>query len=122
MLLRSTTREKDGKVHRYWSVAENQRVRGGRAVQRHVWQWFERRAVLYKFSSPQVLDVHLPATDHRELVLSRYTEPEKDLQLLLMRLKFALPEQPPPKICAASTQDHLHPHRGVVKTFGGPLK
>ena len=36
MFLRSTTRKKDGKVHRYWSVVENQRVRGGRVVQRHV--------------------------------------------------------------------------------------
>ena len=63
------------------------------------------RAVLEKFAAIQMLDVHLPTTDHRELVLSRYTEPEKDLQLLLMRLKLALPEQPPPKICTSPSQD-----------------
>jgi hypothetical protein len=36
MFLRSTTRKKDGKTHRYWSVVENRRVKGGRVVQRHV--------------------------------------------------------------------------------------
>jgi hypothetical protein len=36
MFLRAKTRKKDGKVHRYFSVVENQRVRGGRVVQRHV--------------------------------------------------------------------------------------
>ena len=36
MFLRPTTRKQDGKVHRYWSVVENHRVRGGRVVQRHV--------------------------------------------------------------------------------------
>ncbi len=36
MFLRATTRKKDGKIHRYFSVVENQRVRGGRVVQRHV--------------------------------------------------------------------------------------
>lgn len=34
MFLRSTTRKKDGKVHRYWSVVENRRVRGGGSVQK----------------------------------------------------------------------------------------
>ena len=36
MFLRPTTRKKDGKEHRYWSVVENRRVAGGRVVQRHV--------------------------------------------------------------------------------------
>ncbi len=36
MFLRSTTRKKDGKEHRYWSVVENRRVSGNRTVQRHV--------------------------------------------------------------------------------------
>ena len=30
------TRHKDGKQHRYWSVVESRRVRGGRVVQRHL--------------------------------------------------------------------------------------
>jgi transposase len=59
------------------------------------------RAVLEKFATVQMVDVHLPTTDGRELILSRYTQPEKDLQLLLQQLKLPLPEQPPPKIRAA---------------------
>jgi transposase len=56
------------------------------------------RAVLDKFRAVQMIDVHLPTTDNREVILSRYTQPEKDLQLLLNQLKLQLPEQPPPKI------------------------
>jgi hypothetical protein len=33
MFLRSKTRKKDGKEHRYWSVVENRRVADGRVVQ-----------------------------------------------------------------------------------------
>lgn len=36
MFLRATTRKKDGKTHRYWSVVENRRLPGGRVLQRHV--------------------------------------------------------------------------------------
>ena len=49
----------------------------------------------------QMIDVHLPTTDGRELVLTRYTEPEPELNLLLNKLKLELPAQPPPKITAA---------------------
>ena len=56
------------------------------------------RAVLEKFAAVQMVDVHLPITDGRHLILSRYTQPEKDLQLLLNQLKLSLPEQLPPKI------------------------
>jgi hypothetical protein len=35
------------------------------------------------------------------LVLSRHTEPEDDVRLLLERLKLVLPPQPPPRISAA---------------------
>ena len=59
------------------------------------------RSVLDKFHSVQMIDVHLPTTDDREVILSRYTQPEKDLQLLLKHLKLQLPEQPPPKITAS---------------------
>ena len=34
MYLRSTTRRKDGKTHRYYSVVESRRVRDGRSVQK----------------------------------------------------------------------------------------
>ena len=36
MFLRATTRKKDGKEHRYFSIVENKRVSGGRVMQRHV--------------------------------------------------------------------------------------
>jgi hypothetical protein len=59
------------------------------------------RAVLEKFAAVQMVDVQLPTTDGRYLVLPRYTLPEKDLQLLLDQLKLTLPEQPPPRISSA---------------------
>jgi len=37
------------------------------------------RSVLEKFAAMQMIDVHLPTTDGRELVLTRYTEPEPEL-------------------------------------------
>lgn len=56
------------------------------------------RAVLEKFATMQMLDVHLPTTDGRELVLTRHTEPDADLHLLLAQMKLSLPAQPQPKI------------------------
>jgi hypothetical protein len=56
------------------------------------------RSVLEKFATVQMLDVHIPTTDGRELVLTRYTQPEPDLTLLLDKLALDLPAQPPPKI------------------------
>lgn len=59
------------------------------------------RAVLEKFATLQMVDVHLPTTDGRTLILTRYTEPEQDHQILLQRLKLTLPQQPPPRITSA---------------------
>jgi hypothetical protein len=58
------------------------------------------RSVLEKFSAVQMIDVHLPTTDGRDLVLARYGEPEPEVSLLLKKLKLELPAQPPPKITA----------------------
>jgi len=69
---------------------------------RHSASGLTPRAALEKFAAMQMLDVHLPTTDGREIILSRHTQPEKDLQLLLDQLKLTLPEQPPPKITAPS--------------------
>jgi len=60
------------------------------------------RSVLEKFATVQMLDVHLPTTDERTVILSRYTQPETDVQVLLQRLKLELPAQPPPKITGPS--------------------
>lgn len=59
------------------------------------------RSVLAKFCAVQMIDVHVPTTDGRELTLTRYTQPQPELQLLLEKLKLALPSQPPPKITPA---------------------
>ena len=50
-----------------------------------------------------MIDVELPTTDDRVVVLSRYAEPEKDQLLLLRQLKLQLPAQPPPKITARNS-------------------
>jgi hypothetical protein len=55
-------------------------------------------AVLEKLSSIQMIDVWVPTVDHRWLILPRYTQPEKDLLLLLQELQLELPAQPPPRI------------------------
>lgn len=56
------------------------------------------RSILEKFSAIQMLDVHLPTTDGRHLILSRYTQPDKEQKILLQQLELTLPEQPPPRI------------------------
>lgn len=56
------------------------------------------RSVIEKFAAVQMIDVHLPTSDGREVVLTRHTQPEAELDLLLRRLKLELPPQPPPKI------------------------
>ena len=58
------------------------------------------RAVLEKFAALQMVDVHFPTTDGRELIFRRYTQPEKDQKILLAQLGWQLPEQPPPRISA----------------------
>ncbi|MGF1614864.1 MAG: IS1634 family transposase [Gammaproteobacteria bacterium] len=61
------------------------------------------RSVLEKMAALQRVDVHLPTTDGRCLILSRYTQHETDQQLLLSQLKLQLPAQLPPKITANAT-------------------
>ena len=58
------------------------------------------RQVLEKFAALQLLDVHFPTTDGRELIFTRHTEPDADQQLLLTQLGWSLPAQPPPRITA----------------------
>ena len=58
------------------------------------------RSALEKFAAVQMIDVYVPTTDGRELSLTRYTQPEPELKLLLEKLKLTLPAQAPPKITA----------------------
>ena len=61
------------------------------------------RAVLEKLATIQMLDVCLPTTDGRWLIMPRYTQPEPEQMLLLHQLHLALPSQPPPRIKPAET-------------------
>jgi DDE family transposase len=63
------------------------------------------RSALEKFAAVQMIDVRLPTTDRRELLLTRYTQPEPELRLLIQQLKLELPPQPPPRI--ATVPRHL---------------
>jgi len=57
-------------------------------------------AILEKLKAIQMIDVHLPTTDGRRIVMSRYTQPERDVALLLTQLRWTLPEQPRPRVQA----------------------
>ena len=59
------------------------------------------RAALEKFSAIQMVDVHLPTTDGRHLILKRYTHPDKDHEILLQQMKLRLPQQTPPEIASS---------------------
>jgi transposase len=67
------------------------------------------REVIAKFKTIQMVDVHIPTTDEREITLSRYTQPEPEHRMLLQQLQMRPPEQPPPKITAAQVR-HLASH------------
>ena len=58
-----------------------------------------------------MLDVHLPTTDGRTLILTRYTEPNPDHKLIIQQLNLTLPPQPLPRIAAAGP---LAPHPSLV--------
>ena len=64
------------------------------------------REVIAKFKTMQMVDVHIPTIDGRELLLSRYTQPEAEHRMLLQQLRLRLPEQPPPKIAAVQVRKH----------------
>ena len=56
------------------------------------------RAVLEKLDTIQMLDVCLPTTDGRWLIMPRYTQPEAEQMLMLHQLHLPLPSQPSPRI------------------------
>jgi transposase len=71
------------------------------------------RSVLEKFSKVQMIDIHLPTTDGSRVIMSRYTQPEQELKILLQQLRLFFPAQTPPRMVAkvdTVKQD-------VVKTF-----
>jgi len=74
------------------------------------------RAVLEKLATIQMIEVCLPTTDGRWLIMPRYTQPEKDQRLVLEKLKLNLPEQPPPRIRAQAPEAPRKSKRFVVET------
>lgn len=66
------------------------------------------RSALQKFATVRMIDVDLPTTDGREILLTRYTNPEPELQLLISQLKLRLPPQPLPKITTAAASQAIH--------------
>jgi hypothetical protein len=71
------------------------------------------RVVLEKLATIQLLDVSLPTTDGRELLLVRRTEPDADVALLLDHLSLSLPAQPPPRISLPGTPGAPAPGQAV---------
>ena len=63
------------------------------------------REVLAKFKTMQMVDVRIPTTDGRELLFSRYTQPEVEHRMLLAQLRLTLPKQSPPKITAQQVRE-----------------
>jgi transposase len=60
-----------------------------------------QRQVLESLRSIRMVDVHLPTTDGRKLIMPRFTEPEAQQQMILQKLGLSLPAQPPPRIRCA---------------------
>jgi hypothetical protein len=71
------------------------------------------RAVLEKLATLQMLDVCLPTTDGRWLIMPRYTQPEPDQALMLHQLNLSLPSQPPPRIKAQ--EEHAQTVQPILK-------
>jgi transposase len=75
------------------------------------------KAVLEKLGAIQMLDVWLPTTDGRWLVMPRYTQPEDEQAILLHKLQLRLPQQPPPRIKLQHPSQSAQPFQSVVPTF-----
>jgi hypothetical protein len=62
------------------------------------------RAVLQSMSKIQMMEVHLPTSDGRTLIMPRHTEPQAEQKMILQTLKLELPPQPPPRIRAGKAE------------------
>ena len=56
------------------------------------------RAILDKFATLLMVDIHVPTADGRHLMLPRHTQPNREHELLLRQLHLKLPKQPAPKL------------------------
>jgi len=62
------------------------------------------RETLTSLGAIRMVDVHLPTTDGRTLILPRFTEPEAQQRMILQKLGLTLPPQPPPRIRAGAAK------------------
>jgi transposase len=100
LLIRPIHHQKDTRIEAHIFVAFQAYCLNVTLKQRLKWlaPGLTPRAVIEKFKMMQMLDVHLPTTNGKQLVLTRYTQPEKEHKMLLNQMKLNLPKQPPPKI------------------------
>jgi hypothetical protein len=80
------------------------------------------RAVLEKLATLQMLDVCLPTTDGRWLIMPRYTQPEPDQALMLHQFKLSLPCPTPTSHQGpgGTRTDRAAHTENVVPTFENP--
>jgi len=75
------------------------------------------RSAIEQLSAIQMLDVHFPTTDGRELIFKRYTTPNNAQKLIIEALGLELPPQSPPRISSKQTILNQPDSSHVVKTF-----
>ena len=91
------------------------------------------RAILETFATLQMVDVHLPTTDGRQLVLPRHTRPNAEHDLLLHQLQLQLPTQPAPRLttcyhalraasCSADLWGNNPVKSGFLRVFNAELR
>ena len=66
------------------------------------------RQPLDQFGKVQMLNVVFRTTDGRKLVMSRYTQPDDSLKLLMARMKKEFGAQPPPQLMSMGDQVQVH--------------
>ena len=89
MFLRCTTRKKNGKLHRYWSVVENKRCAGDKIVQRHVLylgEINERQEVVWQDAAAAFPDAEPPARPAALFSAERTLVAEAALQAVRVKL------------------------------------
>jgi transposase len=72
------------------------------------------RSALQSLAAIQMLEVHVPTSDGRVLVMPRHTEPEPEQKMILEKLGLALPPQPPPRIRAGRLELATAESRGML--------
>jgi hypothetical protein len=97
MFLRCTTRKKNGKPHRYWSVVENKRCAGDKIVQRHVLylgEINERQEVVWQDAAAAFPEAEPPARTAALFPAERALEAEADTHAVRVKLAEMALRQP----------------------------